>query len=410
MNTEIFRKYAQLAVKVGVNLHPGQDVVITASTSTADFVTEVVRVCYEQGASSVTIDWTNHEIEKLRWQYEDANVMSQLLPWEEEQLKHRMNTFPCKIRIEDADPELLNDIDANKLATVNHTRMTAIKKYRDFEVLNTQWVIIAVPSIAWAKKVFPEYSDDQAYESLWRAIIDILHLESENPAQKWKAHLEELSKRATYMNHLHLDYLVYTSANGTNLKVKLHPQHMWLAPIIKNIDGIPFTANLPTEEVFTMPQRDGVDGVVVSTKPLSLNGQLVENFKIRFQNGKATEVTAEKGFDALENMLNMDANSRHLGEVSLVPFNSPINRTNLLFQKTLFDENACCHFAFGFGLKNNIQGYEHLSEEEFHEIGFNFSVNHVDFMIGSEDLNVVGYDFEGNTYQIFEHGTWAFSI
>lgn len=410
MNTEIFRKYAQLAVKVGVNLHPGQDVVITASTSTADFVTEVVRVCYEQGASSVTIDWTNHEIEKLRWQYEDANVMSTLLPWQEEQLKHRMDTFPCKIRIEDADPELLNGIDADKLASVNHARMAAVKKYRDFEILNTQWVIIAVPSIGWAKKVFPEYSDEQAYEHLWRAIIHVLHLESENPAQDWATHLDELSRRADYMNQLHLDYLIYTSTNGTNLKVKLHPQHVWLAPIIKNIDGIPFTANLPTEEVFTMPQRDGVDGVVVSTKPLSLNGKLVEDFKIRFQDGKAVKVTARKGLETLENMLNMDANSRHLGEVSLVPFNSPINCTDLLFQKTLFDENACCHFAFGFGLKNNIQGYETLSEEDFREMGFNFSVNHVDFMIGSGDLNVIGYDFEGNSYQIFEHGTWAFAL
>lgn len=410
MNTEIFRKYAQLAVKVGVNLHPEQDVVITASTSTAAFVTEVVRVCYEAGASSVTIDWTNHEIEKLRWQYEDASVMAKLLPWQEEQLKHRMDTFPCKIRIEDADPELLNEIDADKLASVNHARMAAIKKYRDFEILNTQWVIIAVPSVGWAKKVFPECSEEQAVEKLWQAVIDVLRLHSQDPAQDWADHLEELSQRADYMNHLKLDYLVYTSANGTNLKVKLHPQHVWLAPIIKNIDGIPFTANLPTEEVFTMPQRDGVDGVVVSTKPLSLNGQLVEDFKVRFQDGKAVEVTARRGLDTLENMLNMDDNSRRLGEVSLVPFNSPINRTNLLFQKTLFDENACCHFAFGFGLKNNIQGYENLTEEDFRNLGFNFSVNHVDFMIGSEDLNVVGYDFQGNSHQIFEHGTWAFTL
>lgn len=408
MNKEIYRKYAQLVIKVGINLQPGQDVVIDAPTSASDFVKEVVQVCYENHARHITIDWQNDEIEKLRWMYEDESVMSEVLPWEKEKLQHRMDTLPCKIRIYNDDPEIFNDIDADKMAVVNKTRMSIVKRYRDFEVLNTQWVIVQVPSVGWAKRIFPDLSNAQAEEKLWELVIDILKLKTDNPAKEWADHLESLAYKADYLNNLQLDYLVYTSANGTDLKVKLHPQHVWLVPIVKNINGIEYTANLPTEEVFTMPKRDGVDGIVVSTKPLSLNGQLIENFKITFKDGKAVDVTAEKGLEALENMLDMDENSRHLGEVSLVPFDSPINNTGILFRQTLFDENACSHFAFGFGLKNNIKDYEKLNEEDFRNMGFNYSINHVDFMIGSADLDVVGYDFNGNPHQIFKNGTWAF--
>ena len=407
MNQKIYENYAKLAVKIGINLQKGQDVVIVASTRLVDIVKEVAKVCYENGARSVKVDWSCDEVAKLKWLYEDADVMSEVLEWEEAKAKWTAEKLPCKIFIDDSDPEAFAGVDVAKMATVSKARRLVLKKYRDMEDNNNQWLIVAVPSPSWAKKVFPELEADEAVAKLWDAIIKTMRLDTEDPVAAWEEHIANLSDKSDKLNAMNLDYLTYKASNGTDLTVKLQPNHIWLSARETNLKGIDFTANMPTEEVFTMPKRDGVNGVVYSTKPLSLNGQLVENFKITFENGKAVNVEAEKGLEVLEYMLNMDESSRHLGEVALVPFNSPINQTGLLFSNTLFDENACCHFAFGFAFKNNIKGYENMSEEDFKEAGFNDSVNHVDFMIGSEDLEIVGYDFDGNSYKIFENGVWA---
>lgn len=407
MNQKIYEEYAKLAVEIGINLKEGQDVEITASTKCADFVKEIVKVCYADKARSVKVEWLNEEIDKLRWLYEDEKVMSEVLTWQEEKAKHRAETLPCKIYVDDADPDAYNGIDLKKYAAVRKARYSVLKKYSDMEDNRNQWVIVAIPSVKWAKKVFPALSDDEAVSKLWEAIIKTMRLDQKDPVQAWKDHIDDLQEKSNKLNEMNLDYLEYKSSNGTDLTLKLQPNHYWISARETNMLGNDFTANMPTEEVFTMPKRDGVDGVVVSTKPLSLQGQLVENFKVTFKDGKCVEVTAEKGQDVLENMLNMDENSRHLGEVALVPYDSPINQTGLLFSNTLFDENACCHLAFGEAFKNNIRGYENMSEEDFKEVGFNESINHVDFMIGSNDLDIVGVDHDGNRYQIFKNGVWA---
>lgn len=407
MNQKIYEEYAKLAVEIGINLKEGQDVEITASTKCADFVKEIVKVCYADKARSVKVEWLNEEIDKLRWLYEDEKVMSEVLTWQEEKAKHRAETLPCKIYVDDADPDAYNGIDLKKYAAVRKARYSILKKYSDMEDNRNQWVIVAIPSVKWAKKVFPALSDDEAVSKLWEAIIKTMRLDQKDPVQAWKDHIDDLQEKSNKLNEMNLDYLEYKSSNGTDLTLKLQPNHYWISARETNMLGNDFTANMPTEEVFTMPKRDGVDGVVVSTKPLSLQGQLVENFKVTFKDGKCVEVTAEKGQDVLENMLNMDENSRHLGEVALVPYDSPINQTGLLFSNTLFDENACCHLAFGEAFKNNIRGYENMSEEDFKKVGFNESINHVDFMIGSDDLDIVGVDHDGNRYQIFKNGVWA---
>lgn len=407
MNQKIYEEYAKLAVEIGINLKEGQDVEITASTKCADFVKEIVKVCYADKARSVKVEWLNEEIDKLRWLYEDEKVMSEVLTWQEEKAKYRAETLPCKIYVDDADPDAYNGIDLKKYAAVRKARYSVLKKYSDMEDNRNQWVIVAIPSVKWAKKVFPALSDDEAVSKLWEAIIKTMRLDQKDPVQAWKDHIDDLQEKSNKLNEMNLDYLEYKSSNGTDLTLKLQPNHYWISARETNMLGNDFTANMPTEEVFTMPKRDGVDGVVVSTKPLSLQGQLVENFKVTFKDGKCVEVTAEKGQDVLENMLNMDENSRHLGEVALVPYDSPINQTGLLFSNTLFDENACCHLAFGEAFKNNIRGYENMSEEDFKEVGFNESINHVDFMIGSNDLDIVGVDHDGNRYQIFKNGVWA---
>lgn len=407
MNQKIYQDYAKLAVEIGINLKEGQDVVIHASTRCSEFVQEIVKSCYENKARSVRVEWSNEEIMKLKMLNESEEVMSIVPTWVEEKAKHQAETLPCLIYVDDANPDAFEGIDLKKFAAVRKAQYQVLKKYRDMEDNNNQWVIIAIPSVAWAKKVFPDLRDEEAVTKLWEAIIKTMRLDQKDPVQAWWDHIEDLQDKSTKLNEMNLDYLHYTSSNGTDLKLKLQPDHMWISARETNLKGHDFTANMPTEEVFTMPKRDGVDGVVVSTKPLSLHGQLVEDFKVTFKDGKCVEVSAKKGQDVLENMLDMDESSRHLGEVALVPFNSPINETGLLFSNTLFDENACCHLAFGCAFKNNIKGYENMSEEDFKKVGYNDSINHVDFMIGSEDLDIVGVDHEGKEYHIFKNGVWA---
>ena len=408
MNQKIYEDYAKLAVEIGINLQPGQDVLITASTRATNFVKELVKVCYANKAHRVSIDWTNEEIERLHWLNQDTETLSQVLPWQEAKALHKAETLPCTIYVHDVDPEAYAGIDVQKMTEVRKAQYAITKKYSDMEENKKQWLIIALPAPNWAKRVFPEFSEEEAVEKLWKALIKTMRLDAEDPVKAWQDHIDLLLRQTAALNSMNLDYLTFKSSNGTDLKLKLQPNHVWLSARETTLKGIDFTANMPTEEVFTMPKRDGVDGVVVSTKPLSLNGQMVENFKITFKNGKAVEATAEKGLDVLEAMLDMDESSRHLGEVALVPYNSPINQTGILFLNTLFDENACCHLAFGRAFKNNIKNFENMTDEDFEAIEFNQSVNHVDFMIGSEDLDITGYDFDGKAYQIFKDGVWAF--
>lgn len=407
MNQKIYENYAKLAVKVGINLQKGQDVIISASTRQVDIVKEMVKACYENGAKEVRVEWSNEEISKLHWFYQDTAVMSEVLEWQEAKAKHIAETLPCKIFIDDDDPNAMEGVDLEKVSTVNKAVYKVFKKYRDMSENKYQWLIVAVPSPSWAKTVFPELETEDAVAKLWEEIVKAMRLDAEDPVSAWESHINNLIDKRDKMNVMNLDYLVYKSSNGTDLTVKLQPNHKWLSAREKTLKGIEFTANMPTEEVFTMPKRDGANGVVYSTKPLTLSGQLVENFKITFENGRAVHVEAEKGLDALEAMLNMDENNRYLGEVALVSYDSPINKTGLLFSSTLFDENACCHLAFGHGFKDNIKGYEDMSEEDFKEVGYNDSMSHVDFMIGSADLEIKGYDFDGKEYVIFRDGIWC---
>lgn len=407
MNQNIYEKYAKLAVQVGINLKEGQDVIVYASTSLADFAEIVVKECYACGARKVSVEWSHDGITKLHYLNQSEQDLSTVETWVEEKSKHRATTLPCLIYIDDSDPEAFAGVDTKKMSNVSVARYRVLKKYSDMEENKNQWLIIAVPSTSWAKKVFPECSEEEAVARLWEAIMKTTRLDHEDPVQEWKRHIAYLQEKSQKLNDLNLDYLTYHASNGTDLTLHLQPNHEWISARETNKLGHDFTANMPTEEVFTMPKKDGVDGIVVSTKPLSLKGQLVEDFKVTFEKGKAVHIEAKKGQQALEDMLNMDEASRYLGEVALVPYDSPVNQTGILFSNTLFDENACCHLAFGAAFKNNIKGYENMSEEDFEKVGFNDSVNHVDFMIGSEDLEIIGTDFNGNKYQIFKDGVWA---
>lgn len=402
------KKFAMVAVQIGANLQPGQDAVIFISTKQRRLAALLAEECYRRGARKVTVEWKDEEISRLKYRYQSIKTLKEIDRWEISKARQRSQRLPVLIHIEDDDPDAFASLDPKKIAAEKIARAKATKVYRNREFLYDQWTILAVPSTPWAKKVFPELPTSQAKEALWQAIRKTTRLDSDHPIAAWEEHIADLKKRAQVLNELNLEYLVYTSSNGTNLKLQLQPDHQWLSARSKSLQQIEYCANLPTEEVFTMPKRDGVDGVAVATKPLSYDGKVIEGFKVYFEKGRIVKTEAAVNGDVLQRAIDTDEGSHYLGEVALVPFNSPINQTGLLFFNTLFDENACCHLAFGEAFEDNIKGYETLSREELKEKGFNESLIHVDFMIGSEDLSIVGVDGSGKEHPIFKNGVWAF--
>lgn len=406
MKSSTLKKYAKVVVKMGINLQKGQDVIINIDAKNYEFAEYLTEECYKKGARKVTVDFTTDKIGKCHQQYQTLETMSQVPAWVEAKQQYLCDTLPCMIYVDSSDPAAFEGLDMQKMMQARQAQMKVLKKYREMRDNKYQWVIVALPSVEWATRLFPELSKKEAYKKLEDAILKCTRVDGKNPVQDWENHINTLSEKSKKMNDYNFDYLVYKSANGTDLKLKLTKDHVWLSAREETLLNNSFTANMPTEEVFSMPDRNGVDGVVVSSKPLSYAGQLIENFKIYFENGRVTKVEAEKGQDLLQQIVDMDEGAKHLGEVALVPFNSPINETGILFLNTLFDENACCHLALGAGFANNLKDYEKYTMEQLKEKGLNDSITHVDFMIGSSDLSIKGYTFDGEEIEVFKNGTW----
>ena len=407
MNLRTMKKYAQAVVELGVNVKEGQYVVINSSIRQSKFVHCLVEECYKRKARFVKVEYSDDEVSKLTYKNVEEKTYIENTKQNLYRLRNYTKILPVQIYVEDSDPDVFKGIDISKAMKARIKTYPKVKKYRDMMENKYQWVIVAMPSKEWAKKVFPNDTPSVAFKKLEDAILKTTRIDN-NAVNNWKEHIKELQEKSQILNDLNLDYLEYKSSNGTDLKLKLMPNHQWISArenaLGSNID---FTANMPTEEVFSMPSYDGVDGVVVSTKPLSLRGKLVEDFKVYFEKGRAYKVEARVGQEVLEELLSDDEGSRHLGEVALVPYNSPINESGILFFNTLFDENASCHLSFGAAFKNNIKGYETMTDEDFKKMNFNESMNHVDFMIGSKDLSIIGTKFDGTKVQIFKDGNWA---
>ncbi len=407
MKKSIMKKYAQAVVKVGANVQKGQYVIISANIRQQEFVTMLVEQCYKAKARFVKVEWGCDAISKLTFKNVKYETYIENTKMNEYKLQNMANILPVRIYVDDSDPDGMKGIDMTESLKARRATYMDMKKYHDEMENKYQWVICAMPSLEWAKKVFPNDKPKDAYKKLEQAILDTTRID-QNALQNWEKHIINLQEKAQILNDLNLDYLEYKSSNGTDLKIKLMPNHFWLSAQESTLEtNVVFTANMPTEEVFTMPTFDGVDGVVVSTKPLSFRGKLIENFKVYFENGKAVKVEAEIGEEVLKQMLSEDEGSSHLGEVALVPYDSPISQSGILFYNTLFDENASCHLAFGSAYKNTVKNYDKLTDEDFKKMKFNESMNHVDFMIGSEDLDIVGTKFDGTKVQIFKKGNWA---
>lgn len=407
MKKTVMRSYAKLIVRVGANVQKRQEVRVFASLDQPEFIKMLAEECYKAGASRVTVDWNYPELTKLSARYMKLRDLSETREWEKARMQDMVDHLPVRIFIESEDPDGLRGINP-KYFKAFAARIKISKPYRDAIDNKHQWCIAAVPGEAWAKKVHPELSKRAAVEQLWKDILYTARADGEDPIADWEEHNRDLKARSKYLNDLHLRELRYHSANGTDFKVGLIPTAEFHAGRDTTMQGVVYDPNMPTEEVFTSPDRRTAEGIVYATKPLSYQGQLIENFSVRFEKGRAVEVKAEKGQDVLEQIISMDEGCHYLGECALVPKESPIHQSGLLFYNTLFDENAACHLALGFGFDECVKGFENMTKEELYEIGVNDAGNHTDFMIGSDDLSIDGVDEHGNVHPIFRNGTWAF--
>lgn len=405
---EIITKYVDLALNIGINLQKEQILVIMSPVETAPFTRLLVEKAYEIGASEVIVHWSDDFCKKMTFTYGKKEIFEEMPAWQVESLMYYANKGAAFLSIAANDPELLAGIDSEKIGAYQKTRGQALKPYYDKIMVNElQWNIISVPTLAWAKKVFPNVNDDEAVDMLWNAILKSTKADSENPIETWKNHLSILKEKMDYLNNKQFEKVVITNSLGTNLTVKLPKNHIWASGKDVTQSGIEFVANIPTEEVFSMPHKYGVDGIVYASKPLNYGGTLIEDFSITFKDGKIIDFSAKSGYEALENLVSIDEGAKYLGEIALVPFDSPISNLGILFYNTLFDENASCHLAIGQAYSSCIQNGDKLSSEEMEEVGMNDSLTHVDFMFGTSDLSIVGYEENGNCENIFINGNWA---
>ena len=408
MDINVLKGYAELIVRVGVNLREGQDVVINAELDQPEFVVCLAEECYKAGAAEVRVEWTHQPLRLLNVKYQTVERLGTLKDWEREKLLDRAAALPAMIYLESEDPNGLDGMDQEKWGSSVQMRWKVIKPIRDSMENKYQWCIAAVPGVKWARRVFPGIPDDEAVEKLWQAILYTSRAENDG-ISAWREHNADLKRRCEYLNSLGLRSLHYSSCNGTDLTVGLIPEAQFLAGSEKTLgSGIEFNPNIPSEEVFISPMKGKAEGIVYSTRPLSYRGVIIENFSIRFENGRVSEVHAEKNEDALKTMVAMDEGAKMLGECALVPYDSPIRNSGIMFYNTLFDENAACHLALGDGFVNCIRDYEKYSLDECRSMGINMSMIHEDFMIGSPDLRITGTTAAGETVSIFDNGNWAF--
>lgn len=407
MNKTLLRSYARLIAEVGGNVQKGQEVFITAQLDQPEFVKMLVEECYKCGAGRVVVEWNYQPLLKVDYRYRTTADLSAVRDYEEARWKHCAQVLPCRIGLISEDPSGLNGIDAGKYSTSQQAVWPIYKPYRDAMEHKCQWCFACVPGPAWAKRLFPQLRVGRAMERLWELILAVCRVDGD-PVAAWTAHNTELQGRCDYINRLPLKELHFSSGNGTDFRIGMMPEARFKGVRETTRGGTTFTPNLPTEECLITPKKGAAEGIVYGTKPLCFHGQSAENFWIRFHEGKAVEWGAETNPELLDQLIGMDEGSAYLGECALVPWDSPINRSGVLFYNTLIDENAACHLALGKGYINTIQGYHDRTLEECYALGVNDSQVHADFMIGAPDTAVDAVCTDGRSVPIFRDGTWAF--
>lgn len=407
MNKTMQRKYARLLVRTGVNVQKGQMLIVRAGTEIDSFVELLVEEAYRAGAGEVRVEWENQMLTKLDYRHRTLRSLSTVTAWQEAKLKEQAETLPALVRLVSDDPDGLRGVNAEKLQKVRQNRYPILKPYQDQMDNRHQWLVAAVPGKAWAKKMFPSLRPAAAVEKLWQAILETCLVTPENdPLAAWEAKDREMEERCRVLNACRFDSLEYHSGLGTDFRCDLMPRSLWCAGADQTLNGVCFNPNMPTEEVFTTPWKGRCEGRLVASMPLSYQGTLIEDFWIEYRDGRAVNWDARTGKEALDGILRSDDGSLMLGELALVPVDSPISRQKLLYYSTLFDENASCHVAIGRGYTACVEGFADMTGEELHALGVNESQVHVDFMIGTPDLSVIGWK-DGKATPIFQNGTWA---
>ena len=407
MKKSILRSYAKLIVRCGVNVQKGQEVQVYADLDQPEFVQMVVEEAYKAKAKEVVVNWNYQSLAKIHYRYQSVKNMGTVKEWEKARQQHYVDVLPVRIHLVSSDPDGLKGINMEKMAKVRQMTYPILKPYSEQRSNKEQWCIAAVPGAAWAKKVFPGVPKGKAIEMLWEAILSTSRV-NDDPIQAWADHNADLKARTDYLNSLGIKSLHFKAENGTDFTVGLIEQSRWRGGGDTSLQNIYFNPNIPSEECFISPKKGLADGIVYSSKPLSYQGQLINNFSIRFENGKAVEAHAEQGEELLRTMIAMDEGAPYLGEVALVPQASPICESGLLFYNTLFDENAACHLALGRGFPDTIVDYENKTLAECYELGINDSMIHTAFMIGCDTMQIDAVCANGETVAIFRDGNWAF--
>ena len=407
MKKATLRAYARLIVQSGINVQKGQEVLIYADLDQPEFVQMVVEEAYRAKASKVIVEWNYAPLEKIHVRHQSVKTLGNVEKWQLERQEHFCEAVPARIHLVSEDPDGLKGMNMEKVAKSRQMRYPILKPYLDRLEGAQQWCIAAVPGVAWAKKVFPGMRASAAVEKLWEAILDASRVD-EDPVAAWEKHNADLASRCDYLNSLGIQKLHYTADNGTDFTVGMIPEAQFCGGGEVSRRGIFFNPNIPTEECFISPMKGQAEGIVYATKPLSYQGQLIEDFSIRFENGRAVEVNAAKGEELLKTMISMDEGAAYLGECALVPQVSPIAQSGILFYNTLFDENAACHLALGMGFADTIRDHHNKTLEECRELGINDSMIHEDFMIGCDSMNIDAICADGSLVPVFRGGNWAF--
>lgn len=406
---KMYDKLAELVVKKGANVQKDQPVVIRANVQDAAFVKKVVKRAYEAGARYVSVEWHDDDLTKMSYQYESVEVLSEIPQWRYDKTKYQHDGGACYITILSEKPGVMADVDSEKIKAANMAYYTKMADLIPYTMNNIgQWSVIGVPSVEWAKVVFPDLSEEEAFEKLGDALFAVTRVTEDNdPVADWDLHDKELIAHAERLNSYKFKKLHFTGENGTDLEVELMDGHIWIGGGCMTPGGVYFDPNMPTEECFTMPKKTGVNGIVYASKPLDYEGKVIDGFWLRFENGKVVDFGAKERQDSLAQLLSFDEGSSYLGEVALVPYDSPISQSGILFFNTLYDENAACHLAFGRPYPENLEGGVEMSKEDLAARGANDSMQHLDFMIGTRGMNIDGVQADGTVVPVFRNGNWA---
>lgn len=401
-------KYARLIVEVGVNIQKGQKLLIRTPIEGAAFARKMVKYAYENGAKRVYVEYNDEDVTKLMYEYVSEETLEEYPAWMSDKYNKLAEENAAFISISAGDPDLLKHISPSKISIAQKAAGKALEKYRKL-TSNSEvcWCVVSIPTASWSKKLFPELSEEEANLALWDKIFTATRIYEADPVKAWKDHTDALAKRCSFLNSKKIKCLYY-KAPGTDLKVELPKGYHWEGGGEYSTKGTYFVANMPTEEVYSMPHKYGVEGVLASTRPLVFGGNLIEDFSLTFKKGRIVDYKARVGEKVLEELINTDEGSHYLGEVAIVPHSSPVSKTNTVFFNTLFDENASCHFAIGNCYPTNIKDGIHMTNEELEKVGGNTSITHEDFMVGSEALNIEAETESGERFMILQNGEWAF--